>query len=111
MDNASCFTCHTSDDGPSLTKRVEGIQEKVFVKTNDVSDVIVELIDEITKAIENNTHSQEIIKKAQDLHRKAQFKWDFVFVENGEGFHNSAKAHKNLDEALELAKEGLNLFK
>lgn len=111
IEASSCFTCHTNDTGDELIARVEGIQEKVTVKTNKVSDVILELIQELTKAVESGSHSEDVIEEVRDLHRKAQFKWDFVFVENGEGFHNSALAHENLDEALELAERGLELLK
>ncbi len=34
----------------------------------------------------------------------------FVFVENGEGFHNSTSAHKNLDEAEALIDEGMEIL-
>lgn len=34
----------------------------------------------------------------------------FRFVENGEGFHNSSKALKNLDEAEELVNEGMEIL-
>lgn len=111
IEASSCFTCHTDETGDSLITKVEGVQEKVSVKTDDVSDVILELIEELTEAVESNSHSEEVIEQVRDLHRKAQFKWDFVFVENGEGFHNSSLAHENLDEALALAQQGLDLLK
>lgn len=111
IENSSCFKCHTDETGDSLIEQVEDIQGKVAVKTDEVSDVILELIEELTEAVETNSHSEEVIDEVRDLHRKAQFKWDFVFVENGEGFHNPKMAHKNLDEALALAEKGLNLLK
>ncbi len=111
IEASSCFSCHGDETGDSLIAKVEGVQEKVAVKTDDVSDVILELIEELTKAVETESHSEEVIEQVRDLHRKAQFKWDFVFVENGEGFHNSSLAHENLDEALELAQKGLDLLK
>lgn len=111
IEDSACFSCHTSETGPSLIAKVEDIQGKVEEKSNEVSDVLLELINKLTDAVENNTHSEEVLEKARDYHRKAQFKWDFVFVENSEGFHNPELAHKNLDEALELAKKGLELLK
>lgn len=111
LENASCFACHTSETKDSLIMKVEGVQEKVTNKTNEASDILLELVNELARAAENNTHSEEILNKARDYHRKAQFKWDFVFVENSEGFHNSDQAHKNLDESIKLAKEGLSLLR
>lgn len=107
----SCLNCHSNETNDSIISKVEDIQGKVAKKTDEVSDVILELINELTKAVEGKTHSEDIINQARDYHRKAQFKWDFVFVENSEGFHNPEIAHKNLDEALALAKEGLKLLK
>ena len=107
----SCLSCHTGDTADTMIAKVEDIQGKVEDKTNEVSDVIMELITELTKAVETGSHSEDVIEEARDLHRKSQFKWDFVFVENGEGFHNPDLAHKNLDEALVLAKKGLEILK
>ena len=111
IEASSCFTCHTNETGDSIIAMVEDVQGKVALKTDDVSDVILELIKQLTMAVESNSHSDEVIEQVRDLHRKAQFKWDFVFVENGEGFHNSKLAHQNLDEALALAEKGLSLLK
>ncbi len=111
IEKSSCFACHSDETGDSLITKVEGVQEKVTVKTNEVSDVILELIQELTKAVETKSKSDDILDEVRDLHRKSQFKWDFVFVENGEGFHHSELAHKNLDEARSLAEEGLKLLK
>lgn len=107
----SCLTCHSNESPESMIQKVEGIQGKVEDKTNEVSDVILQLIQELTKAVQSGSHTDAEIEQVRDLHRKAQFKWDFVFVENGEGFHNPELAHKNLDEALALAKKGLEILK
>lgn len=107
----SCLTCHSNETGDSLIAKVEDIQGKVDKKTNEVSKVLLELVNKLTEAVEKKTHSEDILNQVRDYHRKAQFKWDFVFVENSEGFHHPELAHKNLDEALELAKKGLELVK
>lgn len=111
MDNAACFTCHAGDTASSLISKVENIQGEITRKTDEVSEVLLELVNELTKAVENNTHGEEVLNKVRDYHRRAQFKWDFVFVENSEGFHNPQVARQNLEEALSLAKEGLKLLK
>lgn len=111
LEASSCFACHTDEDPDSLIAMVENVQAPIAVKTDEVAAVILELIEELTKAVDTDSHSEEELDQARDLHRKAQFKWDFVFVENGEGFHNSALANKNLDEARELAEKGLSILK
>lgn len=111
IESSSCFACHSDETGDSLIAKVEGVQKDVTIKTDEVSDVILELIEELTLAVETKSKPDKVLDQVRDLHRKAQFKWDYVFVENGEGFHNSDLAHKNLDEARTLAEKGLDLLK
>lgn len=106
---ATCMTCHNGD-AESITNWVEGIQEAVYIKTNEVSDELFEFIERLSQAFSDKAIEGEDLLTLQDIHRRAQFKWDFVFVENGEGFHNSQKAHNNLDEARELVREGINIL-
>lgn len=107
----TCIKCHTADTKESLTAKVEAIQKPVYEKTLAVADNISRLIDELSKAVKEGTKTEEELDAVRKLHREAQFKWDFVFVENGEGFHNQELAHKLLDEANQLALEGLELLK
>lgn len=107
----SCMPCHTNETEDQLIARVEKIQEEVENKTNEVSDVIVELINELAKAVKSNQYPEETLNLAREYHRKAQWRWDFVFVENSTGFHNKEMTHKNLDEARMYAEKGLELLK
>ena len=43
--------------------------------------------------------------------RDAQFYWDFVFVENSNGAHNSKLTYACLDKAQELTEQALGMFK
>ena len=45
------------------------------------------------------------------LNRKGQWYWDFVFVENSEGAHNSSLDNECLDKAEALIDEALVFFK
>ncbi len=102
---ATCMTCHT-DTVDELIIKVEYVQEQVYIKTNQVSDELVDFIERFSLALSHGAIEGEDLENLRDIHRKAQFKWDFVFVENGEGFHNSEKAHENLDKASQLINEG-----
>ncbi|AKL95661.1 cytochrome c-552 [Clostridium aceticum] len=106
----SCMGCHTGTPD-ALVTRVETIQAEIESTTNQVSDLIVELIDEITKAVESGEHTEEFLDLARDYHRKAQWRWDFVFVENATGFHNPQFARDTLAEARMYAEKGLELFR
>jgi len=106
----SCMSCHTGTSD-ELIARVEGIQKGVAEKTDEVSDLIVELINELTEAVESKQHSEEFLNLVRSYHRKAQWRWDFVFVENSTGFHNSQLAHETLDAARMYAEKGLELLR
>lgn len=102
----SCLECHSNMSTDELIGWVEEVQGEVTDRTNEVSDKLVTFVRDLTAAKNAGNLTDDDLAKLQEIHRHAQFKWDFVFVENGEGFHNSAKAHKNLNEAEALLDEG-----
>ncbi|MDO5047889.1 MAG: ammonia-forming cytochrome c nitrite reductase subunit c552 [Anaerococcus sp.] len=106
----SCLKCHSNLEEDELISWVEDVQGGVYDRTNEVSDKLKDFIDQLADHIEKDDLSQEDKESLQEIHRQAQFKWDFVFVENSEGFHNSSKAHKNLDEAEALIDSGLEIL-
>ncbi len=106
----SCLSCHANKTEDEIIAWVEEVQQGVFDRTNEVSDELKKFVDLLAKHVKAGDLSEEDKAKLQEIHRHAQFKWDFVWVENGEGFHNSKKAHQNLDEAEELVKEGLEIL-
>ncbi len=61
-------------------------------------------------AVESGEYPEEVLEEVRAYHRKAQFKWDFVFVENSTGFHNPELTHKTLDEAREYAEYLLKTY-
>ena len=107
---ASCLGCHTDYTAESLTKRVEDLQGGVEEKMNANALLIVDLIDALKNA-EANGKSEAQIVEARKLHREAQWYWDFVFVENSEGFHNNAKSHEMLDLSKTLTEKALTVLK
>ena len=54
--------------------------------------------------------SAEELAQLRELNREAQFYWDFVFVENSEGAHNSKLSTACLDRAEELTDQALALI-
>lgn len=106
----SCLSCHANKTEDEMIAWVEEVQQGVFDRTNEVSDELKTFVDLLAKHVKAGDLSEEDKAKLQEIHRHAQFKWDFVWVENGEGFHNSKKAHQNLDEAEALVKEGLEIL-
>jgi nitrite reductase (cytochrome c-552) len=105
----TCIPCH-GGDAKDIVAKVEGVQEEVYNKTQEVSDKLLDYINRLTKAVEDGAIEGADLEELREIHRKAQFKWDFVFVENGEGFHNSSKAHKNLNESMKLLEKGFEIL-
>lgn len=106
----SCLSCHSTDTAESLTARVVELQGGVEEVMNETGYLIVDLIDAL-EAATNNGVNEDILTKAREKHRQAQWYLDFVFVENSEGFHNNALTKSMLAKAKTFAEEGLELLK
>lgn len=105
---ASCLKCHSDMDEEGIIKLAEGVQKPIVEKTNTIGlelEKYINLLAEKKDALDETTLSE-----LQDIHREAQFYWDYVFVENGEGFHNWTKQDKYLEHSKELIDKGLELI-
>jgi len=71
----------------------------------NTEDAIVDAIAAIKLAAANSNADQELLNQARNLHRKAQFMWDFVSAENSTGFHNPEYALKILAGSTDLARQ------
>ena len=56
-------------------------------------------------------YSEEELDAIRGLHRTAQWFFDYDYVENSEGAHNSTLAKRCLDTAEETIQEAMGLFK
>lgn len=106
---ASCLTCHTKETGEDMIAKVEALQGRVEERMNEIALKLVSLIEALGEAQANGV-SEDILTEARAKHRDAQWYWDFVFVENSEGFHNNGLSHKLLDQAETLTDEALALL-
>ena len=100
----SCSACH-----PDLEGFVKGIQEKTEARTYRIADKLVELTNALAKKVEAGAKDEDLAE-LRALNREAQFYWDFVFVENSEGAHNSRLSTACLDKAEELTEKALALI-
>ncbi|MDO5494112.1 MAG: ammonia-forming cytochrome c nitrite reductase subunit c552 [bacterium] len=83
--SASCGVCH-NDTEEALTDRVLNIQDN-FMHTRDATmDSLMVLIDAIEAALTDGTDAADV-QRAQEYHQAAQFYIDYVYSENGFGFH------------------------
>lgn len=100
---AACGQCHT--DTEYVVDRVNEIQEQVATTKQNTEDAVIDAINAIKLAATNPKADAKLLDQARNLHRKAQFMWDFVSAENSTGFHNPEYALKILAESTNLARQ------
>lgn len=103
----SCGTCHKNGD---ITARVRTIQAEITARENEVGRKLSDFKDALTAAVEANALSEPELTKLRKLYRDAQWFFDFCYVENAEGAHNSALARRCLDTAEQLIGEGMAML-
>lgn len=103
---ASCLPCHSNMDEEGIVKLAESMQKPVVERTEEVAKEIKSFI--MALGEKKDSLPPETLEKLQGVHREAQFYWDYVFVENSEGFHNNKKALEYLDHASTLVQEAMS---
>lgn len=99
-----CSSCH-----PDMKGFVKSIQEKTEARTYLIADKLVALTNALAVKVEEKAPESEL-EALRALNREAQFYWDFVFVENSEGAHNSRLSTACLDRSEELTDKALFLI-
>lgn len=100
---AACGQCHT--DTEYVVGRVNQIQEQVATTKQNTEDALIDAINAIKTASANTKADADLLNQARDLHRQAQFMWDFVSAENSTGFHNPEYALKILADSTNMARQ------
>ena len=111
LDNAAlmegtCAECHEN-----LAGQVAEIQEEAERRTYAIGYELEALTEKLVLAVESGLYTEEELNVIRALARDAQFYWDFVFVENSEGAHNSQLTKQCLDKAETLLNQAMGLFK
>jgi nitrite reductase (cytochrome c-552) len=102
--NNACQACHHIDEA-ELKARVEAIQDRTKALLSRAEDAVVALIQDIQQAQAAGL-TEEQLKTARALQRKAQWRLDFVAAENSLGFHADQEAARILAEAIDYARQG-----
>jgi len=100
---AACGQCHTDVD--YVIGRVGDIQDHVFTAKQATEDALVDSLAAIELAATGSTTDSALLGEARNLHRQAQFMWDFVSAENSMGFHNPEYTLSILANATNLARQ------
>ncbi len=104
---ASCATCHGDKDMVSMVRR---LQERITARETEVGNQLSDFKDALADAVKAGTMSEEELDAVRKLYREAQWFFDFCYVENAEGAHNSDLATRCLDTAEQRITEGMALL-
>lgn len=102
--NRACQTCHAHPE-EELKARVEIIQRRHKDLRDKATQAVTDLIGAIAAAKQAGA-SDDALAQARALHRKAQWRLDFICAENSYGFHAPQEAARIFAEAIDLARQG-----
>ena len=102
--NRACQTCHHFPE-EEIKQRVEGIQKRNFDLLQRAGAALMDQLDAIEEA-KSAGATEEDLKIALDMQRKAQWRLDFIAAENSMGFHAPQEAARILGEAADYARKG-----
>ncbi len=100
----SCQTCHPIAE-EELKSRAAVIQDRNYELLQKAGVALVDLMDAIALARKEGATDQQLMS-ALALHRKAQWRVDFVAAENSMGFHAPQETARLLGEGMDLARQG-----
>ena len=100
----SCQTCHRYPEA-EIMARAGAIQDRTKALMLRAEDAVLGLIEAAEKARQAGA-TDERLKPPRELHRKAQWRLDFVAAENSMGFHAPGEAARLLAEAIDFARQG-----
>ena len=100
---AACGQCHT--DVTYVVGRVKVIQDQVHTTKLGAEDALIDAINALKAAAASPAADPKLLDEARQMHRQAQFMWDFVSAENSMGFHNPEYILKILADATNLARQ------
>jgi nitrite reductase (cytochrome c-552) len=100
----ACQTCHRIPE-QEIKSRALQVQDRNVALLNRGEVAVVGLLDAIGAAKKAGA-TDEQLKAARDLHRKAQWRLDFISAENSMGFHAPQEAARILAEAIDYARQG-----
>ena len=104
---STCAKCHGETD---MVKFVHELQDKVTARETEVGNKLAAFNDELADAVTAGNMSEADLDAVRKLYREAQWFFDFCYVENAEGAHNSELAYHCLDTSEEKIKEGMKLL-
>ena len=103
----TCAACHKDVD---MAEKVHAIQAQVTARETEVGNNLSAFKDKLAEAVASGEYTEEELDAIRLLYRHAQWFFDYDYVENSEGAHNSQLANACLDKAAAKIEEGMQLF-
>jgi len=101
--NNACQTCHKQTE-EVLKERVLTIQTRTANLSRQTEKALTDAITALSAARKAGA-TDEQLKDALYLYRRAQLRWDFVVSENSTGFHSPQESARILANAIDLARQ------
>ena len=102
--NRACQTCHAVAE-KELEARVLTIQDRHHALMQRAANATTDMLDAIVAAKAAGAFENDL-QPAHALHRKAQWRLDFVAAENSMGFHAPQELARILGETIDYARQG-----
>ncbi len=103
----TCVACHKDTD---MTAKVKAIQDEIVAREKEVGGKLAEFKTTLAEAVAAGSKSEDELNEIRSLYREAQWYWDFCYVENSEGAHNSALARDCLSKSEAAIQKGMELL-
>jgi nitrite reductase (cytochrome c-552) len=100
----ACQPCHPMPE-QELSNRVSAIQDRHYELLQRAARATTDMIDAIVAAKQAGVPAEQLAE-ARALHRRAQWRLDFVAAENSMGFHAPQELARILGEAIDYARQG-----
>jgi nitrite reductase (cytochrome c-552) len=101
--NRACQTCHAVPE-KDLEARVVTTQTRHHELLERAAKAVTEMLDSLVAAKKGGA-SDGALEPARALHRKAQWRLDFVAAENSMGFHAPQELARILAESIDYARQ------
>ncbi|MCC6574017.1 MAG: ammonia-forming cytochrome c nitrite reductase subunit c552 [Planctomycetes bacterium] len=100
----ACQPCHNYPESEILARAtmIQDRNKALMLRAEDANLALISVIEEARKAGLGDADLDEMLK----LHRKAQWRLDFVAAENSMGFHAPQEVARILGESADFARQG-----
>ena len=109
----NCLECHGDmgiKNSDEMITFVRNIQNRITAEETRVGNMLADFKKALAEANQNGMMSEEQLNEIRELYRKAQWFFDYCYVENSEGAHNSELSAYCLSTAEELINQGVSLL-